>query len=109
MKGTLSSYVNHCRKAGAVAWKKLDKAVLFSVLAILATFIMPAHAKDYFAGAKEDVTDTFGAGSAVVYILYVIEIAFISFTYIKTKNLALFASIIALMLFINVTFNVIPS
>ena len=109
MKGTLSSCVNYCRKAGAVAWKKLNKSALLSALAILAVSVMPAHAQDYFAGAKTDVTDTFGGNSAVVYILYVIEIAFIAFTYIKTKNLALFGSIAALLVFVNVAFNVIPA
>ena len=101
MKGSLSSSVTYCRKAGAVAWKKLSTTALLSAL--------PAHAQDYFAGAKTDVTDTFGGNSAVVYILYVIEIAFIAFTYIKTKNLALFGSIAALLVFVNVAFNVIPA
>ncbi|UIL55076.1 type IV conjugative transfer system pilin TraA [Pantoea agglomerans] len=109
MKGSLSSSLNYCRKAGAVAWKKLNKSALLSALAFLAVSVMPAHAQDYFAGAKTDVTDTFGGNSAVVYILYVIEIAFIAFTYIKTKNLALFGSIAALLVFVNVAFNVIPA
>lgn len=109
MKGTLSACVNYCRMAGAVAWEKINKNVLFSVLAILAVSAMPAQAVDYFAGAKDDVTDTFGGKSAVVFILYVVEIAFIAFTYIKTKNLALFGSIAALMVFVNVAFNVIPA
>ncbi|WP_187488882.1 type IV conjugative transfer system pilin TraA [Duffyella gerundensis] len=109
MKGTLSSCVSYCRKAGAVAWKNVNKTALFSLTAILASALMPAHAQDYFAGAKADVTDTFGGNSAVVYILYVIEIAFIAFTYIKTKNLALFGSIAALLVFVNVAFNVIPA
>ena len=109
MKGSLSSSLNYCRKAGAVAWKKLNKSALLSTLAILAVSVMPAHAQDYFAGAKTDVADTFGGNSAVVYILYVIEIAFIAFTYIKTKNLALFGSIAALLVFVNVAFNVIPA
>lgn len=109
MKGTLSTCVNYCRRAGAVAWKKFSKTALFSALTILAVLAMPAQAVDYFAGAKKDVTDTFGGNSAVVYILYVVEIAFIAFTYIKTKNLALFGSIAALMVFVNVAFNVIPA
>lgn len=44
MKGSLSSSLNYCRKAGAVAWKKMNKSALLSALAILAVSVMPAHA-----------------------------------------------------------------
>ena len=74
MKGSLSSSVTYCRKAGAVAWKKLSTTALLSALAILAVSVMPAHAQDYFAGANTDVTDTFGGNSAVVYIFMLLRL-----------------------------------
>jgi hypothetical protein len=74
MKGTLSSCVNYCRKAGAVAWNKANKPALFTGMAILAAAAMPAHAEDLFANGKTTINDTFGSGSTVVWFLYIREI-----------------------------------
>ena len=107
MKGTLSSSVNYCRKAGAVAWNKANKPALFTGMAILAAAAMPAHAEDLFANGKTTINDTFGSGSTVVWILYILEIIAAVFTYVKTKNLAMFGGIAAVMVFINVAFGII--
>lgn len=109
MKGTLSSCVNYCRKAGAVAWNKANKPALFTGMALLAAAAMPAHAEDLFANGKTTINDTFGSGSTVVWILYILEIIAAVFTYVKTKNLAMFGGIAAVMVFINVAFGIIPS
>ncbi|QHM74032.1 type IV conjugative transfer system pilin TraA [Mixta intestinalis] len=108
MKGTLSSSVNYCRKAGAVAWKKTKKTAVVAALGALAFYMVPAHAVDYFASAKTDVGDTFGNGSAAVYILYILEVLAVLFAYIKTKNLAIFGSIAAVLVFINIAFSLTP-
>ncbi|OOF40962.1 hypothetical protein BKK50_09040 [Rodentibacter rarus] len=56
-----------------------------------------AMAADLAAGAKQDVKDTLGVGSTAWTILLVLEILAAVFMYIKTKNLALFGGIIALI------------
>ncbi|MDU6093247.1 MAG: type IV conjugative transfer system pilin TraA [Staphylococcus lugdunensis] len=78
-------------------------------MAILAAAAMPAHAEDLFANGKTTINDTFGSGSTVVWILYILEIIAAVFTYVKTKNLAMFGGIAAVMVFINVAFGIIPS
>lgn len=64
-----------------------------------------AMATDYAAGAKQDVKDTFGVGSTAWFIIMVLEVLVAAFTYIKTKNLAVFGGVVALMLFGNVAFG----
>ncbi|WP_445260725.1 type IV conjugative transfer system pilin TraA [Pantoea sp. Nvir] len=61
------------------------------------------------ANGKTTINDTFGSGSTVVWILYILEIIAAVFTYVKTKNLAMFGGIAAVMVFINVAFGIIPS
>uniref|UniRef100_UPI0009C15218 type IV conjugative transfer system pilin TraA n=1 Tax=Pluralibacter gergoviae TaxID=61647 RepID=UPI0009C15218 len=92
-----------------VAWNKANKPALFTGMAILAAAAMPAHAEDLFANGKTTINDTFGSGSTVVWILYILEIIAAVFTYVKTKNLAMFGGIAAVMVFINVAFGIIPS
>lgn len=81
--------------------------VVFSVLLIVALCFVPelAFAKDYAAGAKTDIQDTFGPGSTAWWVVMVLEVFAAAFLYIKTKNLAVFGGIIALMLFGNVAFG----
>ncbi len=64
-----------------------------------------AMAIDYAASAKQDVKDTFGPGSTAWYVVMVLEVLAAAFLYIKTKNLAVFGGIVALMLFGNVAFG----
>ncbi|WP_275556747.1 type IV conjugative transfer system pilin TraA [Mixta sp. Marseille-Q2659] len=87
----------------------MNKPALFTGMAILAAAAMPAHAEDLFANGKTTINDTFGSGSTVVWILYILEIIAAVFTYVKTKNLAMFGGIAAVMVFINVAFGIIPS
>ncbi|WP_117083476.1 type IV conjugative transfer system pilin TraA, partial [Klebsiella pneumoniae] len=67
-----------------------------------------AHAVDLFKNGKTTVKDTFGSGSTVVWILYVLEILAAIFSYVKTKNLAVFGGIAAIMVFVNVVFGLVP-
>ncbi|MBT0513767.1 type IV conjugative transfer system pilin TraA [Morganella morganii] len=64
-----------------------------------------ALADDLFAGAKDQVKDSFGKDSAIIYILYVIEVLMAVFTYIKTKNLMMMGGIAAVLIFVNVAFG----
>lgn len=87
-----------------------DKKTMLLVLAVLiglAFFLLPMDvlAKDYAAGARQDVQDTFGPGSTAWWVVMVLEVFAAAFTYIKTKNLAVFGGIVALMLFGNVAFG----
>lgn len=109
MKGALTTCFKYCRKAGAVAWQKLNRLTLLSSIAILFVPAFQAHAEDLFSGGKATISDTFGSGSTVVWILYIIEILAAVFTYVKTKNLAMFGGIAAVMVFINVAFGIIPT
>lgn len=108
MKGSLSLCLKNCRKAGAVAWQKLNRHSPLFVLAILGALAVPAHAEDLFLSGKETVRDTFGSGSTVVWILYLLEIIAAVFAYVRTKNLAMFGGIAAVMVFVNVAFGIIP-
>lgn len=87
-----------------------DNKTMLLILAVLigmAFFLLPidALARDYAAGAKQDVQDTFGPGSTAWWVVMVLEVFASAFMYIKTKNLAVFAGIVALMLFGNVAFG----
>ncbi|HAZ4164077.1 TPA: TraA fimbrial protein precursor, partial [Escherichia coli] len=42
------------------------------------------------------------------WILYVLEILAAIFSYVKTKNLAVFGGIAAIMVFVNVVFGLVP-
>lgn len=89
---------------------KQEKTALYAVLSVMLAvvlFIMPetAFAKDFAAGAKTDIQDTFGPGSTAWWVVMVLEVFAAAFMYIKTKNLAVFGGIIALMLFGNVAFG----
>lgn len=79
------------------------------VLATAAVSAMPlvAVADDLAAGAKQNVKDTFGVGSTAWMVLLVLEVLAAVFMYIKTKNLAVFGGIIAVILFGNVAWSLI--
>lgn len=81
------------------------------VLATAAVSAMPlvAVADDLAAGAKQNVKDTFGVGSTAWMVLLVLEVLAAVFMYIKTKNLAVFGGIIAVILFGNVAWSLIGS
>lgn len=109
MKGKILSSLKTCRKAVAVACKKVNLFSILAATAIMSTPVMQAEAVDLFKGGKTTIQDTFGSGSTIIWILYIIEILFALFTYIKTKNLAMFASIAAVLVFVNVAFGIIPA
>ncbi|MER1770574.1 type IV conjugative transfer system pilin TraA [Proteus mirabilis] len=80
--------------------------MLFAIgLIIMMMPTLQAHADDLFASGKEQVKDSFGKGSTIIYILYVIEILMAVFTYIRTKNLMMMGGIAAVMIFVNVAFG----
>lgn len=81
--------------------------VVFSVLLIIALCFIPelALAKDYAEPAKKDIQDTFGSSSTAWWVVMMLEVLTAAFMYIKTKNLAVFGGIIALMLFGNIAFG----
>jgi len=109
MKGAFTTCVDYYRRAGAVAWQTL---IGFRLLLLIAFLVAPAvqvHAADLFAGGKATISDTFGSGSTVVWVLYILEIIAAIFAYVKTKNLAMFGGIAAVMVFVNVAFGIIPS
>lgn len=80
---------------------------VFAMLLAVALVFMPdlAFARDYAAAAKADIQDTFGPGSTAWWVVMVLEVFAAAFLYIKTKNLAVFGGIVALMLFGNVAFG----
>ena len=108
MKGKILSSLKTCRKAVAVACKKVNLFSILAATAIMSTPVMQAEAVDLFKGGKTTIQDTFGSGSTIIWILYTLEILACIFTYIKTKNLAMFASVAAVLVFVNVAFGVIP-
>ncbi|EMQ5759676.1 type IV conjugative transfer system pilin TraA [Proteus mirabilis] len=80
--------------------------MLFAIgLIIMMMPTLQAHADDLFASGKEQVKDSFGKDSTIIYILYVIEILMAVFTYIRTKNLMMMGGIAAVMIFVNVAFG----
>ncbi|MBK3179386.1 hypothetical protein FKK04_26740, partial [Klebsiella pneumoniae] len=83
MNGKIRTFFSNPRNFGAAAL-----AVMF--VALMMTPSLHAHAVDLFKNGKTTVKDTFGSGSTVIWILYVLEILAAMFSYIKTKNLAVF-------------------
>lgn len=77
------------------------------LFALFMLFLSPlnAFAKDLAASGKETIRDTFGSGSTVMYTLYVLEILSGLFLYIKTKNLAVFGGIVAVLIFTTIAFG----
>lgn len=89
---------------------KENSAVLTQGLfffALLMLFLSPNAfaAGDLAAPGKATIKATFGSGSTVLYTLYVLEILSGIFLYIKTKNLAVFGGIIAVLIFTTVAFG----
>lgn len=84
-------------------------AFAIAFVAMFAMLFLPvdAFAADLAAGAKKDFSDTFGKDSTFMYILLGLEIVSAVFLYIKSKNLAVFGGLIAVMLFTTVAFNLI--
>ncbi|ELX8408218.1 TPA: type IV conjugative transfer system pilin TraA [Klebsiella oxytoca] len=101
MNGKIRTFFSNPRNFGAAAL-----AVIF--VALMMTPSLHAHAVDLFKNGKTTVKDTFGSGSTVIWILYVLEILAAMFSYIKTKNLAVFGGIAAIMVFVNVVFGLVP-
>ncbi|HBZ7313321.1 TPA: hypothetical protein MM017_004828 [Klebsiella pneumoniae] len=101
MSGKIRTFFSNPRNFGAAAL-----AVMF--VALMMTPSLHAHAVDLFKNGKTTVKDTFGSGSTVVWILYVLEILAAIFSYVKTKNLAVFGGIAAIMVFVNVVFGLVP-
>lgn len=101
MNGKIGTFFSNPRNFGAAAL-----AVMF--VALMMTPSLHAHAVDLFKNGKTTVKDTFGSGSTVVWILYVLEILAAIFSYVKTKNLAVFGGIAAIMVFVNVVFGLVP-
>ncbi|RRF57873.1 type IV conjugative transfer system pilin TraA [Klebsiella pneumoniae] len=79
MNGKIRTFFSNPRNFGAAAL-----AVMF--VALMMTPSLHAHAVDLFKNGKTTVKDTFGSGSTVVWILYVLEILAAIFSYVKTKN-----------------------
>lgn len=86
------------------ALSKAKTALTATAISALPTIAM---ATDLAAGAKQDIKDTFGVGSTAWYVVMVLEILAAAFLYVKTKNLAVFGGIVALMLFGNVAFGLL--
>lgn len=84
------------------AYSKVKTALTATAISAMPVVAM---ATDYAASAKQDVKDTFGPGSTAWYVVMVLEVLAAAFLYIKTKNLAVFGGIVALMLFGNVAFG----
>ncbi|WON75520.1 type IV conjugative transfer system pilin TraA [Serratia sp. UGAL515B_01] len=101
MNGKIRSFFKTPRKMGAVAMAVMG-------LAIVMTPSLHAYADDLFKGGKSTINDTFGSGSTVIWILYILEIMAAIFAYVKTKNLAVFGGIAAVIVFVNVVFGIIP-
>lgn len=101
MNGKIRTFFSNPRNFGAAAL-----TVMF--VALMMTPSLHAHAVDLFKNGKTTVKDTFGSGSTVVWILYVLEILAAIFSYVKTKNLAVFGGIAAIMVFVNVVFGLVP-
>lgn len=85
--------------------KAFSKAKYALTATAISAMPVVAMATDYAASAKRDVKDTFGPGSTAWYVVMVLEVLAAAFLYIKTKNLAVFGGIVALMLFGNVAFG----
>lgn len=112
MKSKFLSSLKNPFNMGAVAMVKACKKhnPLISMSFFLSLILLPAtyiFAEDLFKTGQETVKDTFGKGSTVVWILYVLEILAAVFAYIKTKNLAVFGGIAAVLVFVNVVFGLI--
>lgn len=75
------------------------KLLLIAILALVMFTPLNAYATDLAASAKQDFKDTFGKDSTFVYILMGLEIISATFLYIKTKNLAVFGGLAAVLLF----------
>ena len=87
------------KKALSKAKSKAKTALTVTTISALPTIAM---ATDLAAGAKQDIKDTFGVGSTAW-----LEILAAAFLYVKTKNLAVFGGVVALMLFGNVAFGLL--
>ncbi|BAO37006.1 type IV conjugative transfer system pilin TraA [Serratia marcescens] len=117
MNGQVSSSVVPPRILGAVAMAKANlynpnvlTMVGFTLFALALMFMPSTHAEaiDLFAKGRGNIKDTFGLSSTVVWILYIIEGLGAIYSYSKTKNLAVFGGIAAVMVFANVLFGIIP-
>ncbi|MGX2956911.1 type IV conjugative transfer system pilin TraA [Ursidibacter arcticus] len=85
---------------------KFTLSYLVAFMAFMVVLFSPinAYAADLAAGAKSTIKDTFGSGSTFLYTLYLLEVLSGIFLYIKTKNLAVFGGIIAVIIFTTVAF-----
>ncbi|WP_334473053.1 type IV conjugative transfer system pilin TraA [Arsenophonus sp. PmNCSU2021_1] len=117
MNGKVTSCLKNPFTVGAVAMckvlkqqKSLFTLMFFGLLMFIPAmqvYADPPTTGDLFSGGKEVVKSTFGKGSTVVWILYVLKILAAIFAYVKTKNLAVFGGIAAVIVFVNVVFGLI--
>lgn len=98
-----SKFQNSAKNKNAFA------TIAFAFFALVCALVpsLSAQAADLFADGRETVTDTFGADSTVLYILLILEVLAAIFAYVKTKNLAIFGGIAAIMIFTTIVFNMI--
>lgn len=96
--------------SSAISYAKSNRGTIFQIvfLALLASVLflpVDVFAADLAASGKATIKDTFGKNSTVLYTLYVLEILSGFFLYIKTKNLAVFGGIVAVLIFTNIGFG----
>lgn len=87
--------------------KRIAVSYAIALVAFFAMLLSPlnAFAADLAAPGKQTIKDTFGSGSTFMYTLYLLEVLSGIFLYIKTKNLAVFGGIIAVIIFTTVAFG----
>ncbi|QLK88757.1 hypothetical protein E3U36_12075 (plasmid) [Arsenophonus endosymbiont of Aphis craccivora] len=117
MNGKVTSCLKNPFTVGAVAIRKVLKQQkslftltffgLLMFIPAMQVYADPPTTGDLFSDGKEVVKSTFGKGSTVVWILYVLEILAAIFAYVKTKNLSVFGGIAAVIVFVNVVFGLI--
>ncbi|HGJ5869212.1 type IV conjugative transfer system pilin TraA [Arsenophonus nasoniae] len=117
MNGKITSCLKNPFTVGAVAIRKVlkqQKSLLtmtfFGILMLfpaMQAFADAPASGDLFVNGKGVIQSTFGKGSTVVWILYVLEILAAVLAYVKTKNIAVFGGIAAVLVFVNVVFGLI--
>lgn len=83
----------------------LSHAFFMFALTLMLFTPLNVYAADLAAKGKQTIKDTFGSGSTFLYTLYLLEVLSGIFLYIKTKNLAVFGGIIAVIIFTTVAFS----
>ncbi|HGJ5874547.1 MAG TPA: type IV conjugative transfer system pilin TraA [Arsenophonus apicola] len=117
MNGKTSLCLKNPFTVGAVAIRKVlkqQKSLLtmtfFGLLMLfpaMQVYADPPTTGDLFSGGTDVVKSTFGIGSTVVWILYVVEILAAIFAYVIAKSLAAVSGIAAVIVFASVVFGLI--